>query len=63
MVVCGNEGEVEENGIFVQCMDGDFVGGGSFGVVCVVCVVAWGHRLQSLVETAQWVARVVAWKN
>ena len=37
---------------FVQCVDGDFAGGGSFGVVCVVGVVAWGHRLQSLVATA-----------
>ena len=31
-----------------------FVGG-----VGVVGVVAWGHRLQSLETTAQWVARVV----
>jgi len=48
---------------FVQCVDEDFAVGGSFGVVCVVGVVAWGHRLQSLVSTAQWVARMVAWKN
>ena len=61
MVVCGNEGEMEENG-FLQCVDGDlwrlFVEG-----VGVVGVVVWGHCLQSLVATAQWVARVEAWKN
>lgn len=40
-----------------------FVGGGSFGGVGVVGVVAWGHHLQFLVATAQWVALVEAWKN
>ena len=62
MVVCGNEGEMEENGFFCSAWTGicgrRFVGG-----VGVVGVVAWGHRLQSLVATAQWVARVEAWKN
>ena len=62
MVVCGDDGEMEENGVFCSASTGicgrRFVGG-----VGVVGVVAWGRRLQSVVATAQWVARVVAWKN
>ena len=62
MVVSGNEGEMEENGVFCSASTGmcgrRFVRG-----VGVVGVVAWGRRLESLVATAQWVAWVVAWKN
>ena len=62
MVVSGDDGEMEENGVFCSASMRNcgrrFVGG-----VGVVGVVAWGHRLQSLVATAQWVARVEAWKN
>ena len=62
MVVCGDDGEMEENGVFCSVSMGicgrRFVGG-----VGVVGVVVWGRRLQSLVATAQCVARVVAWKK
>ena len=48
MVVCGNEGEVEENGILCSVWTGILWEAVRSGALCVVGVVAWGHRLQSL---------------
>ena len=60
MVLCGNEGEMEDNGVFLQCADGGVWEAVRRGRVCSG---RGGRRLQCVVATAQWVARVVAWKN
>ena len=62
MVVSGDDGEMEDNEVFCSASTG-ICGRWFVGDVGVVGVVAWGRHLQSLVATAQWVARVVAWKN
>ena len=62
MVVSGNEAEMEEKGVFFSASTG-MCGRRFVEAVGVVGVVAWGHHLQSLVATAQWVVRVEAWKN
>ena len=60
MVLCGNEGEMEDNGVFLQYADGGVWEAVRRGRVCSSRGV---RRLQCVVATAQWVARVVAWKN
>ena len=60
MVVCGNEGEMEDNGVFFQCTNGGVWEAVRRGRVCSG---HGGRRLHFVVATAQWVAWVVAWKN
>ena len=60
MVVCGNEGEMEDNGVFFQCAVGGVWEAVRRGRVCSC---RGGRRLHFVVATAQWVAWVVAWKN